>query len=240
MANLKQNKIDMENIKLNLVNSALVPDKIVFSSRKSIAIIITDAGELIVRAPINSTEKKIYDFLNLKSNWIIKKRAEMSSTYRPKLKLDGSNESISILGDIYKIELSSNLKNVKRVENKLFVPTNNSTLKLKNYLVKLSRSYISKRVEEIANSHNLKYKSVTIRSSTSRWGSCGYSNSLNFTYKLIMCPPMVVDYIIIHELSHTIEKNHSAKFYKRVESIMPNYRTAEIWLKTNKSIINVI
>lgn len=239
MSIVKTNRLDLNLIKSHIYNALLMPTKIILCARRTVALIINDAGELIVRAPKNCTEKSIYNFINQKANWIIKKRSEMLNNNMPPLKLDGSNETISLLGNVYKIVLAD-YNRVKISEDCVLVPRINSIEKLKSFLIKQSKSYISKRTQEIAQTFDLKYKSVSIRSSTTRWGSCGYKNSLNFTYKLIMCPPKVIDYIIIHELSHTIEKNHSRKFYNLVASMMPDYEVAEKWLKTNKSIIHVI
>ena len=239
MSIIKTNKLNIDLIKSHLYNTLLMPNKIILCSRKTLALIINDSGELIVRAPKNCLEKSVYNFINQKANWIIKKRSEILNNNISPLKLDGSNETISLLGKVHKVILA-NYSRVRVCEDCVFVPKINSTDKLKSFLIKHSKVYISKRTQEIAQIFNLKYKNISIRSSTTRWGSCGYKNSLNFTYKLIMCPPKVIDYIIIHELSHTIEKNHSAKFYARVSSMMPDYKVVEKWLKTNKSIIHVI
>ena len=105
MSNTKTNKLDLNLIKSHVLNALLMPTKIVLCARKTIAIIINDAGELIVRAPKNVSEKSICNFINQKANWIIKKRTELIKNNRPPLKLDGSNEHISLLGDEFKIIL---------------------------------------------------------------------------------------------------------------------------------------
>lgn len=233
-------KLDANLIKANVISPMLSPNKIILSNRKTIAIIINDESELIVRAPYNTKENKIYEFLNKKSNWIIRKRNETAINKYPKLELINSGEIIYILGESLKTVINSSIHRVKREENYIYIPSLSSHEKLKSYLIKFAKKFISARVEFLANLFNLEYKSISIRSSTTRWGSCGYNNSLNFTYKLIMCPLEIVDYIIIHELAHIKEKNHGSKFYDRVEEMMPNYKQAEKWLKTNRSIIHVI
>ena len=94
--------------------------------------------------------------------------------------------------------------------------------------------------EEIAKQFGFNYESITISSARTNWGSCGAKNTLNFTYKLAMCPKPVVDYIIVHELCHTKVKNHSSKFWNEVQKCFPEYKTCEKWLKTNRAIINKI
>ncbi len=219
-------------------NDLIKPTKLVRTRRKSIALIINNRGELIVRVPVRVSEKDIYEFIIKKANWIIEKRTKIKNnpyiTITPK-----SNEKIPILDTIYDIELY-NLSRAKIVENKLFVPNENSKEKLINFLKKYARKYLNERVAELAKKFCFNYKNISISSAHTRWGSCNYYNSLTFTYKLILCPKFVVDYIIIHELSHTIEKNHSKKFWSLVKKCLPNYKDCEKWLKDNRSIIDLI
>ena len=65
------------------------------------------------------------------------------------------------------------------------------------------------------------------------WGSCSSKNNINLNYLLVMAPMSVIDYVIVHELVHTIHRNHSANFWKSVESIMPDYKEQKQWLKLN-------
>jgi len=74
---------------------------------------------------------------------------------------------------------------------------------------------------------------VRIKEQRTLWGSCSSRNNINLNFLLIMAPLKVIDYVIIHELVHTIHKNHSANFWNAVEAIMPNYKEAKHWLKEN-------
>ncbi len=215
------------------------PKEIIYSKRKTISLIINSNGELIVRAPIRCPREKIDKFINEKANWIIKKKSYFleHNIYRP-LQFD-SQEYIYLLGNRYKIVLS-NVTRIKVVNDTIELPQSDSKNKLVRYLYRISKKYISKRTEYIASLFKLKYTGISITSAHTRWGSCNYRDKLNFTYKLIMCPKEVIDYIIVHELCHTIEKNHSRKFWDRVKSILPAYKSCEKWLKDNRGIINVI
>lgn len=88
------------------------------------------------------------------------------------------------------------------------------------------------RVAELAAPHGLKYNHVTIKDIRSKWGSCSSKGNINLNWRLIKAPDWVADYIILHELAHTIHLNHSADFWALVGKICPDYRTAEQWLKT--------
>ena len=79
----------------------------------------------------------------------------------------------------------------------------------------------------------LSYKCVRITRALTRWGSCGVKGSLNFSWRLMMLPPHIIDNIVAHEVSHLAVRNHSQRFWRRVEDIFPNYRACERWLREN-------
>lgn len=93
--------------------------------------------------------------------------------------------------------------------------------------------YIPKRVKYYAEKENFVYNKITIKNLVSRWGSCSTKGNLNFNCLLMLTPDYVIDYIVVHELCHLREMNHSEKFRAEVEKIMPDYQRAELWLKQN-------
>lgn len=93
--------------------------------------------------------------------------------------------------------------------------------------------YIPKRVKYYAEKENFVYNKITIKNLVSRWGSCSTKGNLNFNCLLMLMPDYVIDYVVVHELCHLREMNHSEKFWAEVEKIMPDYQRAEIWLKQN-------
>lgn len=80
---------------------------------------------------------------------------------------------------------------------------------------------------------------IAIREQKSRWGSCSDRDNLNFNWKLMLAPPEALEYVVIHELCHLLEFNHSARFWRLVESQMPNYDQPKKWLKTNSALLNL-
>lgn len=93
--------------------------------------------------------------------------------------------------------------------------------------------YIPKRVKYYAEKENFVYNKITIKNLVSRWGSCSTKGNLNFNCLLMLTPDYVIDYVVVHELCHLREMNHSEKFWAEVEKIMPDYQRAELWLKQN-------
>lgn len=94
-------------------------------------------------------------------------------------------------------------------------------------------SYIPGRVAHFAPLVGVTYGRITIRNQRTRWGSCSSKGNLNFNWRLIFAPEEVVDYIVVHELAHRKEMNHSRAFYNVVASVLPDYKVQEKWLKEN-------
>lgn len=92
---------------------------------------------------------------------------------------------------------------------------------------------IRERTLLYAERMQVSYKRITIRDQKTRWGSCSAAGNLNFNWRLVMAPGEVLDYVVIHELAHRIEMNHSAAFWRIVEEEMPDYRKYRNWLKQN-------
>ncbi len=98
---------------------------------------------------------------------------------------------------------------------------------------------IRKRVEWFTELYALEYKSIKLTDAKKRWGSCGPSNSLNFSWRLIMAPMEVIDYVIVHELCHTVEKNHTKDYWVKVKTIIPDYMKRRDWLEKNQQMLDL-
>lgn len=94
-----------------------------------------------------------------------------------------------------------------------------------------ARKLILSRLEEVNINKEFKYKRVTIKNITSRWGSCSIKGNLNFNYRLVYLPIDVVDYVVLHELCHLIEHNHGPNFWQEVSRRMTNYKARQNKLK---------
>ena len=94
-------------------------------------------------------------------------------------------------------------------------------------------SIIPARVAHFAPLVGTDYRRITIRNQRSRWGSCSSQGNLNFNCLLMLCPEDVIDYVVVHELCHRREMNHSPRFWAEVERVLPDYRRSVAWLKEN-------
>lgn len=94
-----------------------------------------------------------------------------------------------------------------------------------------AKAYLPERIREIANYHGFNFKKITLRNNKSRWGSCSYDNNINLNIHLMRLPHKLIDYVIIHELCHTVEKNHGKRFWALVENVMPGSKHFDKQLK---------
>ena len=100
-------------------------------------------------------------------------------------------------------------------------------------LARKAAEYIPGRVACYAPLIGVSYGRITIRNQRSRWGSCSSKGNLNFNWRLILAPGEVLDYVVVHELAHRREMNHSERFWRLVENILPDYQRQRRWLKEN-------
>ena len=110
---------------------------------------------------------------------------------------------------------------------------------LKQALSRRALTRIRERLGEYASRLGVEFGRVAIRDQKSRWGSCSAKHNLNFNWKLIMAPPEALDYVVIHELCHLIEFNHSPRFWRLVEEQMPEYEAWKKWLKAHGAELGV-
>ncbi len=103
-----------------------------------------------------------------------------------------------------------------------------------------AKEYIPKRVAYYAQLLDVTYATISIRDQKTRWGSCSSKGNLSFSWRLILAPPKVLDYVVVHELCHRKEMNHSPRFWALVESMIPDYKTHRKWLKENGEKLTIL
>ncbi len=104
-------------------------------------------------------------------------------------------------------------------------------------LTKIAKDYIPKRAEFYARIIGVTYARITIRCQKTKWGSCSSAGSLNFNCLLMLCPREVIDSVVVHELCHLKEMNHSRRFYREVLAAFPEYKKWNAWLKKNGGVL---
>jgi len=102
---------------------------------------------------------------------------------------------------------------------------------------KFARVYLIERAQQLAEKNNLKFNRIFIRSQRTRWGSCSSKRNISLNWRLIKTPKEVIDYVILHELTHLKEMNHSKDFWNNLESKIPNYKELRLWLKRHGPLL---
>lgn len=217
-------------------------DKIVRSNRRSVSLVITKEASLEVRAPFNVPLEIIQGFINKKRSWIERNKEsvrKLRASVVTKQFVDG--EEFLYEGSNYQLQSSVceaiSISDVLHFPKK-FLPEAKLHL-IAWYKIQASKKIIE-RVNHYANNTGLKYKAIKLTNAKRSWGSCSHKGSLNINWRLVMAPPAILDYIIVHELVHLVEKNHSKQFWDRVQAILPNYEEQERWLKQKGNMLTCL
>lgn len=218
------------------------PYKLVRSKRSTIALAVAADASLIVRAPMNTPLAYIERLLNRKMDWIRRAMARVRSRPRPVTHEFVDGESFLYLGKSHKLRLVKDAKK-ELTFNGTFTMRMSSKSKARDVFVawykREAKRKIAERVEWCAKKAGLTYKSIKITSANKRWGSCSTSGNLNFSWKLVMAPLSVIDYVVTHELAHLEHKNHSKSFWRSVKVMYPNYETAKRWLRQHEGTLTI-
>lgn len=214
--------------------------QVVRSNRKSVALVINNEADLIVRAPTHMSDEAIDAFVQKKRRWINEKQQQVAvfGEKHPPVVVE-TGESIMYLGSSYAI-IKDNVDIVEISGNELIIPEDFDIVSLTTWLKEQAMQIISDRVAMYANVMGVTPGTVKLSDAKARWGSCSSKNNLNFAWRLIMCPLSVIDYVVVHELSHITYKNHSQAFWARVKTVLPTYEDDQEWLKVNKKLMEII
>ena len=212
------------------------PDEIIRSNRKTLSISVDSFGKLTVRAPMRCGQERIFAFLREKEAWIRKKQAEKAA-FAPSLPtedLDGY--TLLILGREYKISLIDGAKiGLNTDVGVLYLPKKNTQTRLVRWLKENAKRILTAVTAQTAQRMGTSYRSVTITSARSRWGSCSYDNAVRYSFRLLFAPKEVVEYVTVHELAHTKHKNHSKAFWDEVAKYCPDWKEKRNWLKKHSA-----
>lgn len=132
--------------------------------------------------------------------------------------------------------ISKHIEKMKKTKERLEAePTEKLTREKVIALAEEALKVIPERVEYFAKVIGVTYGKITIRNQKTRWGSCSSKGNLNFNCLLMLAPPEVLDYVVVHELCHRKQMNHSKAFWSEVEKVLPDYKEVRKWLKEEGS-----
>lgn len=218
--------------------------------KKSVAISISNASQVVVLAPRDLSKEKIREIVHKKSRWILKKQAffmDLKGQHPKKEYVSG--EQVLFLGRKYRLKV---VETGDGPAAELVLMGRRITIAIKKDMVEekrkeiirevLTKWYYSRATEIILQrikrySHllNLEPKKILIRNQNKRWGSCSRSGVLRFNWRISMAPVSIVDYVVVHEICHLNEKNHSGEFWRQVALVLPDYKKRRQWLRDSSA-----
>ena len=215
--------------------------------KKTMTLQITSEGYVVMRTPLRTPDSEIERFFHSRKAWIAKKikAVEMDKELQDNPRNFAEGENFFYLGDSYPLEIteSNGVRKPLMLSHGKFLLTREKAPYAKELFVKWyrnrAREVIGDRVRFWSTRFDLVPTRITITSAWQRYGSCSAQNSLSFSWRLIMAPHEVIDYIIIHELAHIKEKNHTVRFWQYLESLMPEYKNQRHWLRENSHMFRL-
>lgn len=216
---------------------------VLYSNRKKLSIIVERDRQVIVRAPIDTSAELIEKEVNKRRFLLHKKINHVQKYETPKPHKEFvSGEAIMYLGNYFKLEVTQDDIEGVYFDNKFYISKSNqlkAEALFKKWYIQQAEQKILPKVKMYAQNLGVKYKEVKILNLKYRWGSCTPKDNINFNWRLIKAPIFVLDYIIVHELAHLIEANHTPEFWNIVSIQLPHYQKAKDWLKENGHLLEV-
>lgn len=185
---------------------------VVRSKRKSYGIVVDEEARVFIRIPLRGSMTIARNLVREKRDWIFEKVALQEKRKQQR--------------EAHEIQSESK-----------YTPQQREGLE-KRYR-EAAREYIPRRADYYAQQLGVSFERIRIAEQKTRWGSCSSKGTLSFNWKLMLAPPKILDYVVVHEVCHLKEMNHSPRFWKLVEELMPDYKECRKWLKENGSTLQL-
>jgi predicted metal-dependent hydrolase len=200
-------------------------------ARRMILRIDHTSGEVVVTSPTKKAMKDAVAFAVKESTWIAEKLANL-----PKTCLFADGAKIPLRG-----ELATLRHRPEKRRGVWFTPQTQEInisgeaeflgRRLEDFFRKEAKSALTERVASFTKTLEMPLPKITVRDTTSRWGSCSSSGTLSFSWRLILAPTRILNYVAAHEVAHLLHHNHSKAFWNQVEALDPDHKACETWMK---------
>ena len=218
----------------------------VLRSRRKTSVLYIVGDELQIRVPNRVRDRKIVEILETKERWIRNKAIQLQSQPISKEREFISGESFALFGKNLKLKVLEGGRVGTKLDGDYLLTNVRASeiedvrkFRIKTYIEKWYIQEAYKRLEEkvIRYSEIIKVspREMKVRNYKTRWGSCDKKGRLTFNFHLIKAPQTIIDYVVIHELCHIIQPNHSKLFWNEVAKYDPNYKNHKKWLNLNGS-----
>jgi predicted metal-dependent hydrolase len=222
--------------------------------KKSVAITIDNTSQVVVSVPKVLSWEKIREIVQKKASWIQKKQAyirELKDLRQEKEYISG--EQILFLGRKYRLKVIETeygpvpelVLRGRRVA--IYIKKNMAEKKRKEIIKEVLMSWYCLKATEVILQRAKRYshlldltpKKIIVRNQQKRWGSCSKSGVLRFNWRIIMAPVSIIDYVVVHEICHLKEKNHSRGFWRQMALVLSDYKKCRQWLRENYTSLEI-
>ena len=209
-------------------------DTLIRSNRRTIALILERDGSLTVRAPKRAAMRDIQNFIHEKADWIERSREKLRTIVPIPRKEFVDGETFLFLGRDYELRLIPHQRQTLQFDGGFTLKASarpRGEAAFTQWYRSQASMLFTERITHYAALHGFSPKQVKVNSAKTRWGSCSVNGTINFSWRLVMAPLEVIDYVVIHELVHLRIKNHSQKFWQAVAQLCPEYKSHRKWLR---------
>ena len=199
-------------------------------------------NKLIIKTPRSVSKKTLVDLIKRKQRWINQRAILNFEEQNLKNREFIDNDKFYFRGDEYRLSLILGRKEAVKIEGSLLLVSyvddksigrENIKRLLEDWYLKESIKILKARTEELAQQMRVQPNGITVKSYNSKWGSCTANKKISYNWRIIMAPDHIIDYLIVHELSHIIEPNHSKNFWYQVGNYCKDFQKKRKWLREN-------
>ena len=216
-----------------VLNQNAVPYVVRQGNRRRLTLNIDDRG-LRVGAPKRITTSEIEAFIQQHADWVLLKLDELSTRAQPRHLAIKDGSRLPLLGNLVPVRVLPGHNRSRWIADTLLIEARadaDLNLLARRALHKRALAHFTERIAAFAPQLRVEIPNVGLSSARTRWGSCSEKTGVRLNWRLIHLPEYLGDYVVVHELAHLHEMNHSAKFWAIVESVCPQWKTARAELK---------
>lgn len=216
------------------------------SKRKKVAITVERDSKVVVHAPSHASDQAIARIVDAKRQWIYEKTRH-SQKYAERPHPPGkelvNGESALYLGRSYGIEIVNSEMECIQLDQRFLIPASHASHKkgaLREWYIARAKEQLLPRVDRKARDLGVSIGRARIVDNRYRWGSCTVRDNINLNWRLIKAPMYVADYVIVHELAHLLESNHTPRFWNIVKAQVPTMERARDWLREHGQLLEEV
>ena len=219
--------------------------EVVRTARKKSVSIQLDGKLVRCRVPHRLSDRRVRQLIEEKTPWIERKLQQLAERPKQAARQFVTGELVTYLGQDCRLQIAEGTPQFAVLKGNCLMVTadteenleedRQATLKaiLQNWYQQQADAHLRARTQALASAIGVQPASIRVKPYKARWGSCSIAREISYNWKLIFAPPHIIDYVVIHELCHILEHNHSAAFWAHVARYVPQWKDCRKWLRTH-------